>query len=104
MAEVREVQTGYTIVVSTFELRLGRHRGVMLLSDLWLRIGQFPVKIRHIVEQRGVQDPRRTQYTPPKLKLFGPVGALTQSDTGAMVESTSMMGTACQDRLDRQMC
>jgi hypothetical protein len=34
----------------------------------------------------------REAYVPPKLRVFGPVGALTQSGTGRATESTMIMG------------
>jgi hypothetical protein len=48
----------------------------------------------------------REAYFPPKLKVFGPVGALTQAGTGMMVERTRiMMGiVTCGMNPNRQMC
>jgi hypothetical protein len=59
-------------------------------------------------EKRQALGDEREAYFPPKLKVFGPVGALTQSGTGAMVErSMTNMQTGvvtCNSRTDRQMC
>ena len=56
--------------------------------------------------QRKTRATAREAYLPPKLKVFGPVGALTQSGTGVMVENTRvMMGvTNCGPNTMRQMC
>ncbi len=44
-------------------------------------------KIKKLTEQRDARPAdRRDPYTPPKLKEFGPVGALTQAGTIGMGE------------------
>ena len=35
---------------------------------------------------------KRNQYSPPKLKVFGPVGSLTQAGSGLAVEGSGMGG------------
>ena len=50
------------------------------------------VDIKKITEQRdGRPADRRDAYTPPKLKEFGPVGALTQSGSGGGSEMATMI-------------
>ena len=53
-------------------------------------------------ENRKELGDEREAYFPPKLKVFGPVGALTQSGTGAVAER-NMMGM-CDKDTDQQMC
>jgi hypothetical protein len=67
-------------------------------------LGKFLVEIKEKAEQRGYEPAPRFRYARPALKAFGPVGALTQSGSGTMVEASTMMGTVCQDKFDRQMC
>ena len=50
------------------------------------------VDIKKITDQRdGRPADRRDAYTPPKLKEFGPVGALTQSGTTGGSEMNPML-------------
>ena len=42
--------------------------------------------------QRKTRAAARDAYHPPKLKIFGPVGALTQSGTAGMAEMGMDMG------------
>ena len=52
------------------------------------------VDIKKIAEQREAQSTgRRDAYTPPKLKEFGPVGALTQSGSTGGSEMATMLST-----------
>lgn len=48
----------------------------------------------------------RVPYTPPALRIYGPVGSLTQSGTGATVEKTKVkMGVVtCQSNTMRALC
>jgi hypothetical protein len=49
--------------------------------------------IKKIAEQRDTRRVNRGDaYTPPRLKEFGPVGALTQAGTGLKTEQTSGQG------------
>ena len=43
-------------------------------------------------EKRKTLGDEREAYSPPKLKVFGPVGALTQSGTGASPEDVMTVG------------
>jgi len=58
--------------------------------------------------RRKTRATARDAYAPPKLKVFGPVGALTQSGTGAMAENsmTDMMTgvITCSSSRIQQMC
>jgi hypothetical protein len=56
--------------------------------------------------QRNTRADARDAYLPPKLKVFGPVGALTQSGTGMTVENTRqmMMVVSCGPNTMRSMC
>jgi len=48
-------------------------------------------KIKKLTEQRDARPAdRRDPYTPPKLKEFGPVGALTQGGTTGPNENSGM--------------
>ncbi len=50
--------------------------------------------IKKIAEQRDVRPAgRRDAYTPPKLKEFGPVGALTQGGSAGGSEMAQMLTT-----------
>ena len=40
----------------------------------------------------GKQETGRKNYTPPRLRVFGPVGNLTQAGTGLGTEMGSVMG------------
>ena len=55
--------------------------------------------IKKITEQRDARpvDPGDA-YTPPKLKVFGPVGTLTQAGTGTRAEGGMGMGMAGKKR------
>jgi len=44
------------------------------------------MEIKDKAELCGAQPAARIVYTPPALREFGPVGALTQAGTGAMGE------------------
>ena len=59
-------------------------------------------------EKRKAPGDEREVYSPPKLKVFGPVGALTQSGTGASPEdvmTTGMGMLVCTGGPSRQqMC
>jgi hypothetical protein len=65
------------------------------------------MKERKIVAKNGENERAgKATYSPPRLIEFGPVGALTQSGTGSMVESQQMMGSVivCQPNSMRSMC
>jgi len=50
-------------------------------------------KIKKLTERRGVRPAGRgATYTPPKLKEFGPVGALTQGGSIGMMEGSGPKG------------
>ena len=58
-------------------------------------------------EKRKALKVEREAYFPPNLKVFGPVGALTQSGTGATAEGTMIVGqnmVVCTGGPSRQMC
>jgi hypothetical protein len=58
-------------------------------------------------EKRKALGDEREVYFSPKLKVFGPVGALTQSGTGAPPEGTMIVGqgmVVCTGGPSRQMC
>jgi hypothetical protein len=50
-------------------------------------------KIKKLTEQRDKQPAtRREEYTAPRLKVFGPVGALTQGGSIGMAEGSGPQG------------
>ena len=53
---------------------------------------------RNFSEKRRLDQRQRLKYSPPKLREFGPVGALTQAGTGTMTENTSMNGMGNPNR------
>ena len=63
---------------------------------------RIPMKIKHKTETRGVQAAFRDVYAPPTLKVFGLVGALTQSGSNANIEVTAGGGMCSND--SRSMC
>ena len=59
-----------------------------------------------IKQKAGLVDSQsrtRKAYARPALREFGPVGVLTQSGTGSMVEGVNMQGM-CQPNTTFQMC
>jgi len=61
---------------------------------------QKPEIVKPLSSERGT-------YESPRLKVFGPVGALTQSGSGMMDEMgmINMMGVLmCSDNIMRNMC
>jgi hypothetical protein len=58
-------------------------------------------------EKRKELKVEREAYFQPELKVFGPVGALTQSGTGAAPEDSMTVGqgmVVCTGGPNRQMC
>ena len=60
------------------------------------------MKIKHKAENCGSQPVSRHVYAPPTLKVFGLVGALTQSGSNPNTESTAGGGMCSND--SRSMC
>jgi hypothetical protein len=56
------------------------------------------VDIKQKTEQQNPQLTGRAAYSAPKLKVFGPVGTLTQAGTGTRAEGGMGMGMSGKKR------
>ena len=54
------------------------------------------MEIKKIAKQRNAPADARDAYAPPKLKVFGPVGALTQGGSVGAVEMGMSMSSMMQ--------
>ena len=62
------------------------------------------MKIKHITKVHGVQITVRKAYEPATLRVFGPVGALTQGGTMQLGEYNAANDSCPGQKSDPSMC
>jgi len=60
--------------------------GLVKVAPLQSNKDRFVAKVEQKIKKSVGRAAVRKPYSPPRLKEFGPVGALTQAGTGAMSE------------------